>query len=448
MTTSGTQTGPFVAGAADCAALRVESALLVGWKASKQTTKVTKKATPPPSTHVRFGSSQGMLPSDLHGRGHTGLAEICGKSGGTMRSQRIVVDPIGGQTLVERHGSREHPVDRAMTRFRWLLFASLAATAHGALAAALATLPDRRGVAPTREDPSTEVASIEVEPLPAERPMEAHSAEGETTAPAARAPRLRAERQVAGTPSSTETAPGSELREPSPASSSDAEWTFDPTVGTNPLSNAVIARAVQPQVREFGEQAGRGSTAGGLAEALTARDVETGTGQGGQVLSAFEARARTMDVAVEGWAVFDVGIDTSGRVSVAVTDASTARDAWERVARTAVADVDAKRIRIPRGARGWRIAVRVEAKEQYPDGERPKDMGGHVTTTRLKESKTSMVVESLPGVQLAARGKVCSVGLNLQFPLPPMIAGGCNPENAGVREIRVVSGRIVDEGPL
>jgi hypothetical protein len=154
-----------------------------------------------------------------------------------------------------------------------------------------------------------------------------------------------------------------------------------------------------------------------------------------------------MDVAVEGWAVFDVGVDSSGRVSVAVTDASAARDAWERVARTAVADVDVKRIRVPRGARGWRIAVRIEAKNQYPDGERPKDMGVHTTTTGFKESKTSMVMESLPSVTVAARGKVCSVGLSLQL-LGPMIAGGCNPENAGVREIRVVSGRIVDEGPL
>jgi hypothetical protein len=44
---------------------------------------------------------------------------------------------------------------------------------------------------------------------------------------------------------------------------------------------------------------------------------------------------------------------------------------------------------------------------------------------------------------------VCSAGVNWTFPSPiPTIAGGCSPENAGVREIRVVSGRIVDEGPL
>lgn len=374
-------------------------------------------------------------------------AEIRGKSGGTMRSRRIVVDPIAGQSLVERCAWAEHPVDRAMTRARWLPFASLAVIAHLGIAAAVASLPERGGTL-TQEEPSAQIASIDVEQLPEERPMGAGAVEPQTAAPVARPARLHVDRENARTPSSTETTTESELPTTSPAPSPDAEWTFDPTVGTNPLSSAVIARAVQPQVREFGEQAGGGTTAGGLAEALTARDVELGTGQGGQVLSAFEARARTMDVAVEGWAVFDVGIDTSGRVSVALTDASTARDAWERLARTAVGEVDARRIRVPRGARGWRVAVRIEAREQYPDGERPKDMGTHVTTTRLKESKTSMVVESLPGVQLAARGKVCSVGLNLQFPLPPMIAGGCNPENAGVREIRVVSGKIVEEGPL
>jgi hypothetical protein len=334
-----------------------------------------------------------------------------------------------------------------MTRLRWLPFASAAVLAHLALAAAVASLPARGTPVPAQE-PSTEVASIDVEPVPAERSMDPRVVGSETIAPVARAMPVHAGHESAAPPLQGETSPEPAPPAPEPASSSDSEWTFNPTIGTNPTSSAVIARGVQPQVREFGERLAGGSTTGGLAEALTARDVELGLGQGGQVLSAFEARARTMDIAVEGWAVFDIGIDSSGRVSVAVADASTARDAWERVARTAVADVDAKRIRIPRGARGWRIAVRIEAKEQYPDGERPKDMGLHARTTQLKDSKTSMVVESLPGVELAARGKVCSVGLSLQLPFPPMIAGGCNPENAGVREIRVVSGRIVDEGPL
>jgi hypothetical protein len=335
-----------------------------------------------------------------------------------------------------------------MTRARWVPFASVAVLAHLALAAAVASLPVRRGTSVSSQELSTEVASIEVEPVPAERSMDSRVVESETAARLARGASVHAGRENAATPSLEETSLEPTVPVPEPAASSDSEWTFNPTVGTSLASSAAIARGVQPQVREFGEHLGGGSTAAGLAEALTARDVELGLGQGGQVLSAFEARARTMDVAVDGWAVFDVGIDSSGRVSVAVTDASTARDAWERVARTAVADVDAKRIRIPRGARGWRIAVRIEAKEQYPDGERPKDMGVHTKTTQLKESKTSMVVESLPGVELAARGKVCSVGVSLQLPFPPMIAGGCNPENAGVREIRVVSGRIVDEGPL
>jgi hypothetical protein len=335
-----------------------------------------------------------------------------------------------------------------MTRLRWLPFASAAVLAHLALATVVASLPERRGTLVPTHEPSTEVASIDVEPVPAERPMDPRVVGSETIAPVARAEPVHAGRESAATPSQGETAPEPPPPAPEPASSSDSEWTFNPTIGTNPTSRAVVAQGVQPEVREFGKHLGEGATAGGLAEALTARDVELGLGQGGQVLSAFEARARTMDVAVEGWAVFDVGIDSSGRVSVAVTDASTARDAWERVARTAVADVDAKRIHMPRGARGWRVAVRIEAKEQYPDGERPKDMGVHAKTTALKASKTSMVVESLPGVQLAARGKVCSVGLSLQLPFPPMIAGGCNPENAGVEAIRVVSGRIVDEGPL
>ncbi len=296
---------------------------------------------------------------------------------------------------------------------------------------------------------STEPLNLQVEPLPAPESLPARAVGGEKRAPVAVAAAVQAGHESAALPSQQgETTVEPSPAGPEPAPSADTSWTFDPTSGKSGAPSAVIARGVQPQVREFGEHLAAGST-GGLAEALTARDVELGLGQGGQVLSAFEARARTMDVAVEGWAVFDVGIDSSGRVSVAVNDASTARDAWERLARTAVADVDAKRIHVPRGARGWRIAVRIEAKEQYPDGERPKDLGLHATTTGFKESKTSMVLESVPSVTLAARGKVCSAGVNWTFPSPlPTIAGGCNPENIGVREIRVVSGRIVDEGPL
>lgn len=448
MTTSGTHTAPCATGVAVGSSVRVESALLVWWNATKQT-KLTRKAIPPPTTHVRFGIGQGMLPSVLHGRGHARGAEILGEFGGAMHSQRIAGDPIGGQGEVERRPAREHPVDRAMTRVRWLLFASLAVLVHMALAVALTSLHVRREASAPKQEPSSALASLDIEAFPVEpwTPEGAPavgSGSGRTVAA-----RLRSGRESAGTPSQAETSGEPGLPAPAPTPTSESSWSFDPTVGVNPVSTAVVARAVSPQVREFGEHAAGGSTTGGLAEALTARDVDLGLGQGGQVLSAFEARARTMDVAVEGWAVFDVGIDSAGRVSVAVTDASTARDAWERVARTAVADVDARRIRVPRGARGWRVAVRIEAKEQYPDGERPKDMGGHVTTTGFKESKTSMVMESLPSVTLATRGKVCGAGVNWTFPSPlPTIVGGCNPENIGAREIRVVSGRIVDEGPL
>lgn len=341
-----------------------------------------------------------------------------------------------------------------MTRFRWLPFASLAVLAHAGLAVVLASPPNRPEIPPPGEQPSPDVAIVELEPAAPEQqpadPQLGPVASNAAIAPVARAAALREEREIPGVPSQeatpAEPEPGPLAPEPSP--SSDSDWTFNPAAPLNPASHAVIARAVEPTVREFGSHLS-GSNTGGVAEALTARDLDLGLGQGGQVLSAFEERARTMDVAVEGWAVFDVGIDSSGHVSVWVSDASTARDAWERVARTAVADVDAKRIHVPRGARGWHVAVRVEAKEQYPDGERPKDMGGHVTTTEFKESKTSMVMESVPSVTVATRGKVCSAGISWAFPSPvPMIVGGCNPENAGVQAIRVVSGRIVDEGPL
>jgi hypothetical protein len=79
--------------------------LLVAWNASEHT-KLTTKAAPPPSTHLRFGSGSGtdsgmgtgqrMFPSVLHGKGHVRAAGNARKSVGAMRSQRIAVDPMGG----------------------------------------------------------------------------------------------------------------------------------------------------------------------------------------------------------------------------------------------------------------------------------------------------------------------------------------------------------------
>lgn len=235
---------------------------------------------------------------------------------------------------------------------------------------------------------------------------------------------------------------------PETGTTSDPAWTFDPRGSVDVTSPGFVAQALQNGADKADPTRATGASAtGGLTEGLAARDVALGLGQGGPVLSALEDAARRVGGPVDGFATFDVGIDTSGHVSVSVTNVSSAYDSWARVASVAVASVDTRRIHIPPGHRGWRVAVRVEAKEQFPNGLRPRELGTHVTTTGAKIAKDSMVMESVPSVTVATTGKVCGVGLTVSI-LGPGIVGGCNPENAGMPAVRIVSGHVIDEGPL
>jgi hypothetical protein len=182
------------------------------------------------------------------------------------------------------------------------------------------------------------------------------------------------------------------------------------------------------------------STTGGLTEGLQARDDALGFWRGGVVLSALEVTARQVDGALEGSAAFDVGIDTSGRVSIAILNASSEYAAWSRVANAAIAAIDPRRVRIPPGARGWHVVVKLEAKVQFPDGRRPKDFG-----TRFEGPKVAIVDGNLE-VQmprLTIRTKVADIHISASG-----VDGDFSPENIGAHRIRVVEGHLVSEGPL
>jgi hypothetical protein len=205
-----------------------------------------------------------------------------------------------------------------------------------------------------------------------------------------------------------------------------------------------VAHAVGDIAREDIEK--RAPSAGGLAEALDARDVEMGLGRGGPVLSALEVASHGMDVPLEGSALFDVAIDPSGHVSVALTDVAKDRAAWAQVGAAAVAAVDTKRLHLPPG-RGWHVTVRIDADLRFPSGLKPSATGTRFEATSGKLSETSMVVEKTPGFTISTRGKVCGVALSVSLPRPS-ISGGCDFENAGMPAVRIVSGRIVSEGRL
>ena len=237
------------------------------------------------------------------------------------------------------------------------------------------------------------------------------------------------------------------------------------------------------------------SQSGGVVEALDAHDVAVGLGRGGAVLALAEEAARGPDAPVRGSATLDVTIREGGALAARVVDASGDADAWSRVAAT-LTHIDPNRLRIPPGAHGWHVVVRVEAKLLFPDGRdqaslhgfrgsikpsalsdaiagkpgargsstgpggpdhvgggptHPPPLGGALgprqATGVAAGVITGLLGRILPTPTLEMQGKVCSVALTIT-PLGVGLGGGCSLENIGAHATRVVSGRIVSEGRL
>jgi hypothetical protein len=219
-------------------------------------------------------------------------------------------------------------------------------------------------------------------------------------------------------------------------------WSLQPEQPVDLTSPGVVARATRGLEGEGPQTPLTGvSATGGVAEGLDAHDAAIGMGRGGPVLAALESAASGDDAPFEGAATFDVAIQTDGHVSVALLDGAGAVGEWTKVGEATRAALDPRRVRIPPGARGWHVVVRLEAKVQYPNGLDPKKLG-----PRVIASSTGPGVLG-PSVSLAEMGKVCSVALTLGLTLSP-ISGGCDPSNIGARTLRVVHGHITSEGRL
>jgi hypothetical protein len=111
------------------------------------------------------------------------------------------------------------------------------------------------------------------------------------------------------------------------------------------------------------------STTGGLAEGLAAHDASLGLDSGGPVVSAAHAVPVVALVAIDGAGVFEVVTDASGHVvSVRVVDATSDDLEWGKVARALQAQLAQKTLRVPRGAHGVAVRMRVEVVARMPSG--------------------------------------------------------------------------------
>lgn len=135
-----------------------------------------------------------------------------------------------------------------------------------------------------------------------------------------------------------------------------------------PGSHAVIFPSSSADVPISKEKAAAAKLDAQLKSALDAKATETGSGFGGPVVSAAHATADGSNAM--GWAAFDVSTDAMGTVTmVRVVDFGGGdAKAWQSVAKGIHSTLGSTRLKVPSGAGGVAVRIRVEATMKYPSG--------------------------------------------------------------------------------
>ena len=235
-------------------------------------------------------------------------------------------------------------------------------------------------------------------------------------------------------------APIDSSRAGEPRGAGSAEpWTFSPTrsvdLGLGDKTGALARDMAQKGELDRGPQ----PSVGRVVEGLDAADVARGFGRGGPVVQAVEEVAHDPTAPPEGVAMFDIAIEKNGKISVSVSESTANREDWQRLTADIARAVQKKSIRMPEGANGLRVGVRVEAKIRFPDGRDPKKSGAYASGTGLAvhDHGDGTADLELPSIGVGVRGKVCNADLRLSL-LGPTLAGGCSPENIGTHPERTV----------
>ncbi|MCU0654041.1 MAG: hypothetical protein MUF64_01715 [Polyangiaceae bacterium] len=263
----------------------------------------------------------------------------------------------------------------------------LAASVHGAALLVVTVRPTPSLPAPPPAEAPIEL-SIEALTPPAPSPPSAPEARDPETPPAAAAigPQAapRAERQVRrdepepGPALIASVAPPSSAAPlPWAAGSADAEERGRKAVaglfaggtwigGLAPDAAPTTGEAPRRENRIDPDQAGKL-----LRESMGRADQARGLGFGGPVASAARQASLSRLAPIEGAATFEVLTGPDGRVTSVILRGSRGGD-WGPVVSELRALLAGQRLRVPEGAPGVAVAVRVEAKRQLPSGKAPE----------------------------------------------------------------------------
>jgi hypothetical protein len=137
----------------------------------------------------------------------------------------------------------------------------------------------------------------------------------------------------------------------------------------SPGSHAVIWPSSSPSAdgSVSKEKAAAAKLDSQIKSMLDAKDTETGSGFGGPVVSAAHAAASPSGAL--GYATFDVSTDALGKVTlVRVVDFGGDSKSWQNMAKDIHAQLGSTRLKVPTGAAGVSVRIRVEAAMKYPSG--------------------------------------------------------------------------------
>jgi hypothetical protein len=375
-------------------------------------------------------------------------------------------------------------------------FALAALAGHGVAVLTIALAPHTTPLVVTAPPPEDDLASIDLaddvflsEPEPEPEP-DSPKVDERTIAPrtAKQAPALATLEPLASTerepapPSRADATPESDSREA--PSTTRFSWTRarhasatelglgDRNVFLGASPNALVAGAPDATDQHGVQAVMRGD--------LRDRDVELGLGSGGPVVAAIEESARRSIAELDSRAVFEVTAGEDGAVTgVRLVEASADWPGWESAGAAVRAALAAKRVHVPRGARGVAMTIEVESRNQLPSGNAPAHdvsiLGLPVKKSGVKNAiKTDIlkpvitVVDARPNLEpLRRAGVTVPEGIgqmrentepgdtNNFVKLPGRIEIGftilgssADPTDATSRALRVVRARVLREREL
>lgn len=314
------------------------------------------------------------------------------------------------------------PFVHASRRIHLALAAALCA--HLAIAAALRHVPTSRADASPILSESTDLFFLS--DAVADTPQ---LAETTRSAPLAIARSTAAPRS--GTPKTAiETAPS--RTEDIPSSTANAQRPSSPRAPIDLGLGSLWKDVAVAGARSTNELSPRDRS---FREALDAHDRELGLGPSGPLVAAAREAGSLPSAPDTGNAIFDVDADASGKVlSASVVSFSTDGSGWTAVAQQLVTLMSPKTLRLPLGAHGIRVRLRISAERSLPSGQRG-------------ETHAGAVPDDVPGADPVCEGsgwlRKCTKGMPLGATMNTV-----DVANLGARASRIVRAQILGEQTL